>query len=177
MCARAGCRGRTRQDRSRSAFPAATTHSYSRSSPPRQANEPQTHREAPRSSRIGNSFSSKDSGSHHQTAFSTVNQRITRREAGNWGQVPISPQDICTFRDQQIGGRQGILSQSQCTLRPVFINDPFDGHTGVDDIGAHRSSRPSRRRTSAGVCFLPATMARNSAARSSKDGSASLARA
>ena len=57
--------------------------------------------------------------------------------------------------------------------RALFLDDPFDGNAGIDDQIAHRSSRASRSKTSAGVCLRPPVSLRNSAARSSKLGSAS----
>ena len=59
----------------------------------------------------------------------------------------------------------------------IFRNDPFHGDACVNDqCFFHRSSRPSRWRSSDGVCLREAVSCRSSSARSSKEGSGSLSR-
>src|SRR5271170_6080776 len=63
--------------------------------------------------------------------------------------------------------------QRQCLRRALFLDHPFDCNAGVDHQVGHRSSRPSRTKSSAGVWRRPVVSARSSAARASKSISAS----
>jgi hypothetical protein len=61
--------------------------------------------------------------------------------------------------------------------RAVYPWHPFDGDAGVDPKRVPRSLRPSRRRSSDGICFRRRVSFRNSAANVSNEGSTSLASA
>src|SRR6516165_1564420 len=88
------------------------------------------------------------------------------------------PKDIRALGDQQIGGDQFcFLPEYQRLRRTVLLDHPLDGDAGIDDERVHRSSRPSRSRTSEGVCFRRFVSLRRSAANVSKEGSTSPLRA
>jgi hypothetical protein len=78
----------------------------------------------------------------------------------------LTPLDFFpTVSDQQIGRDQfGFLPEYQRLRRTVLLDHSFDGDAGIDDQRVHRSSRPSRSRTSEGVCFRRFVSFRRSAA-------------
>jgi hypothetical protein len=70
--------------------------------------------------------------------------------------------------------RPAIGVQSTWPFDEAPAPPPYYGDAGIDNERVHRSSRPSRRRTSDGVCFRRHVSFRRSAASISKEGSASL---
>ena len=91
-------------------------------------------------------------------------------DRGNLSPLHLLPEDVRAFRLQQCRRKQSVSEESQCLGRSILRNDPFDRDACIDNERAQRSSRPSRCKTSAGVCTLPAVNARNSAASSRSAG-------
>jgi hypothetical protein len=86
--------------------------------------------------------------------------------------------DVRALSDEQFRRDQpGLFAQYQRLWRTVLLDHPFDRDAGIDDERLHRSSRPSRRSTSEGVCCRRLVSLRRSAAKVSKEGSISPIRA
>ena len=90
----------------------------------------------------------------------------------------LFPKNVGAFGLKQSWSKEFVLQQFQRLGGPVFCYHPFDRDAGVDDSRStlssalrgtgrgrgHRSSRPSRCKSSAGVPVLPSFKALNSAA-------------
>jgi hypothetical protein len=88
--------------------------------------------------------------------------RRGRRFGGRQLAKPVLlPEDVCALRDNEIGRSQPCFSQRQGFRRAGFLNDPFDSDARVNDEICHRSSRPSQRSSSEGVCSLAAVSLRS----------------
>src|SRR5207302_11168495 len=90
--------------------------------------------------------------------------------------LDLLPEDVRALRNHQIRSDQ-LCTFPQCKrlLRSSLFDHPFDGDAGIDAQRAHRTSRPSRNKSSEGVCFLLLVSLRNSAANFSTSGLASSA--
>ncbi len=68
------------------------------------------------------------------------------------GADDLLPEDVCAFRHQEVGSEElRAIEKGERSRRTGLLDDPLDGDAGVDDGASHRSDRPSRCRSSAGV--------------------------
>ncbi len=61
------------------------------------------------------------------------------------------PEHVGAFGKHKLRSDQWVVAQSSGCLGSVLLDEPFDNDAGINDVTRHRSSRPSRTSTSAGV--------------------------
>src|SRR4051812_16887567 len=86
----------------------------------------------------------------------------------------LLPQNICAFGKEEVGHDKRMIEESHSLIAVGLRHDPFDGDAGIDDDAlagkeSHRSSRPSRCKSSERALCGLSIMARTCAARSLKD--------